>query len=122
MGKLSKTLRNSEDNGLLFWCPGCDTAHQIHHGKGPGPRWGWNHDVETPTFSPSVLVRWSQWTPPGTTPEIREKIKKGEIQQVEVQHVCHSFVKDGQIQFLGDCTHALANRTVDLPSWPEEMD
>jgi len=29
--------------------------------------------------------------------------------------VCHSFVTDGRIQFLGDCTHNLAGQTVDLP-------
>jgi len=31
--------------------------------------------------------------------------------------ICHSFVTDGQIQFLGDCTHKLAGRTVPLPAW-----
>jgi hypothetical protein len=31
--------------------------------------------------------------------------------------VCHSFVTDGRIQFLTDCTHAFAGRTVDLPEW-----
>jgi len=29
--------------------------------------------------------------------------------------VCHSYVTDGRIQFLADCTHALAGLTVDLP-------
>ena len=29
--------------------------------------------------------------------------------------VCHSFVTDGRIQFLGDCTHDLAGHTVELP-------
>ena len=29
---------------------------------------------------------------------------------------CHSFIKDGQIQFLGDCTHSLAGQTVALPN------
>lgn len=28
--------------------------------------------------------------------------------------VCHSFVFDGEIRFLGDCTHALAGKTVPL--------
>jgi hypothetical protein len=31
--------------------------------------------------------------------------------------VCHSFVTDGRIQFLEDCTHELAGQTVDLPEW-----
>jgi hypothetical protein len=34
--------------------------------------------------------------------------------------VCHSFVTDGKIQFLSDCTHALAGQTVALPDWPTE--
>ncbi|MHC8396108.1 hypothetical protein ACYZT8_21075 [Pseudomonas sp. LB3P93] len=34
--------------------------------------------------------------------------------------VCHSFVIDGCIQFLGDCTHELASQTVDLPEWSDE--
>jgi len=33
--------------------------------------------------------------------------------------VCHSFVTDGRIQFLGDCTHTLAGQTVDLPDWTD---
>ena len=32
--------------------------------------------------------------------------------------VCHTFVTDGRIQFLSDCTHALAGQTVDLPDIP----
>jgi hypothetical protein len=32
--------------------------------------------------------------------------------------VCHSFVTDGRIQYLGDCTHAMAGQTVDLPDIP----
>lgn len=27
------------------------------------------------------------------------------------------FIRDGQIQFLGDCTHALAGKTVPLPEF-----
>ena len=29
-------------------------------------------------------------------------------------YVCHSFVREGKIEFLGDCTHALKGQTVDL--------
>ena len=28
---------------------------------------------------------------------------------------CHSFVREGRIEFLGDCTHAMVGQTVDLP-------
>lgn len=100
MAALSKVLRSLEGNGLLFRCPGCDSGHMIRHGDGPGPRWTWNGNAEKPTFQPSVKVTYDgadagiDGAPPA---------------------ICHSFVTDGRIQFLGDCTHALAGQTVDLP-------
>lgn len=102
MSQLSAVLRSAEGGRLMFWCPGCDGAHAIAYGAGPGPRWGWNGDAERPTFTPSVLVRYDgadagrDGAPPA---------------------VCHSFVRAGRIEFLGDCTHALAGQTVDLPAW-----
>ncbi len=62
--------------------------------------WTWNGDRERPTLSPSVLVTCEYGD---DTPPLR----------------CHSFVADGQIQFLGDCSHALAGQTVELPELPE---
>ena len=32
--------------------------------------------------------------------------------------LCHSHVREGRIQFLSDCTHALVGQTVDLPDIP----
>lgn len=99
MGALSKILRSAEGGRLLFWCPGCDGAHQVAVGDGPGPRWGYNENPEAPTFTPSVFVN-----PPGPYHNPGAEI-------------CHSFVTDGRIQFLGDCSHALAGQTVDIPAW-----
>lgn len=31
--------------------------------------------------------------------------------------VCHYFLRNGQIQYLGDCTHAMRGQTVPLPAW-----
>lgn len=101
MGALSATLRNSEGGRLTWWCPGCDGAHQIATGEGPGPRWGWNGDAEKPTFTPSVLVRYDGADAGNGGPPA----------------VCHSFVVDGHMQFLGDCTHGLAGQTVPIPPW-----
>lgn len=122
MGRLSSILRSVTDNGLMFWCPGCDGPHVIHHGEGAGPRWSWNGDVGKPTFSPSVLLQWDQWVPAATSPEMMEKIRSGEIVQTREHHVCHSFVTDGRIQFLSDCTHHLAGQTVEIPPFDEEWD
>ncbi|MNU33608.1 hypothetical protein D3C71_221710 [compost metagenome] len=101
MSKTSK-VRATNDGRVMFWCPGCDGAHGINVGTGPGPRWGYNDNPDAPTFTPSIKVtggmidgKWSDTA------------------------CCHSFVNEGRIQFLGDCTHALAGQTVDLPPWDD---
>lgn len=81
-------------------------------GEGSGPRWGYNGNPDAPTFTPSVLVR-------GTVPitdQERDRILAGE-KFGPAPLVCHSFVTDGKIQFLDDCTHALAGQTVPLPDF-----
>jgi hypothetical protein len=102
MAAVSRKLRGVVDGGLLFWCPGCDGAHQVKVGEGAGPRWGYNGDPDSPTFTPSVLVTYSGLDAgiDGAPPAI-----------------CHSYVKDGRIQFLADCSHALAGQAVDIPDF-----
>jgi len=63
------------------------------------PSWEFNGDYDKPTFSPSILM--TTW----------ESINETEKRDVR----CHSFVTDGKIQFLSDCTHELAGQTVELP-------
>lgn len=107
MGQLSRKLRGAADGYTIFFCPGCDCAHAIRVGAGTGPRWGWNGNADAPTFTPSILVTVT--VPPPREPDDPP------------DQVCHSFVTDGRIQFLGDCTHALAGQTVDLPDLPPYM-
>jgi hypothetical protein len=107
-------FRLAQGGRLLFWCPGCDGAHQVQIGDGPGPRWGFNGDHDRPTFTPSILVRGTQ----PITDDERDRIMNGE-RITPRPTVCHSFVRDGQIQFLNDCTHALAGQTVPLKPFDE---
>lgn len=103
--------------GIEWVCPGCQLLHHQLDGlhilpvdwtpeglqRSPnirGTSWGFNGNLDRPTFTPSVLSRWNAWTGRDTPPR---------------DCVCHSFVTDGRIQFLPDCTHALAGQTVDLP-------
>ncbi|WP_164828247.1 hypothetical protein [Sinorhizobium medicae] len=65
---------------------------------------GYNGNPDVPTFTPSVLV----------TNNGPDAGKDG-----PPPAICHSFVTDGRIQFLADCTHALAGQTVDMPGWEE---
>lgn len=60
------------------------------------PQWTFNGDLERPTFTPSIEAGWT-------------------VDGVRTPEVCHSYVTNGRIQYLGDCTHELAGQTVDLP-------
>ncbi len=53
-------------------------------------------------MSPSVLVQGNRY---------------GDEKNWRILSVEHSFIKDGMIEFLGDCTHKLAGQTVDLPEF-----
>lgn len=112
MARVSRKLRSCEDGYLLFWCPGCDGAHRVGVGDGPGPRWGYNGNADAPTFTPSILVRGTQ---PITDEERGIILAGGSVEKRPL--VCHSFITDGHIQFLGDCTHALAGQTIDIPDF-----
>lgn len=112
-------LRVAEGGILLFWCPGCDEAHQVRVENGhPGPCWGFNGDYTQPTFTPSVLVGTTSAGRPERNAGAPMKKRTGTKPPFKC-FVCHSFVKDGRIQFLGDCTHDLAGQTVSLPDFPQ---
>lgn len=57
--------------------------------------WTWNGSTEAPTLKPSVLT-------------------EGYSQREHRKFRCHSFINDGNVQFLGDCDHELAGQTVPL--------
>lgn len=98
--KASKTQKISQHAVLLpiqhspgkylFFCPGCQTGHMIN----TNPANGWpchrlTGTLDKPTVRASVLA-------PTRVPR------------------CHSFITEGRIEFLNDCTHELAGRTVEL--------
>lgn len=103
-------LRTAEGGYLLFHCPGCESAHTVRVAS-PGVAGGWtfNNDFDRPTFSPSILVTYNG-PDAGTDRGNGDKAPPA---------VCHSFVTDGQIQFLGDCTHSRAGQTVPLTAITE---
>lgn len=82
---------------VRFMCPGCKGYHVVDSS------WSFNGDVDRPTLSPSVLVR-------------------GYLETEDHPHggpvLCHSFVRAGWIEFLGDSAHVLAGTTVELPEIP----
>lgn len=55
--------------------------------------WTWNGSTEAPTLRPSVKTTGHDF-------------------------LCHSWINDGEVQFLSDCSHELKNKTVDLLDIP----
>ena len=112
----------SPNGRYSFICPGCGDHHEIPT-KTPlynGACWGFNGNVDNPTFTPSLLVRSGHYVPGHESDHCwctynKEQVEKGEDPASFTCHICHSFITDGKIQFLGDCTHHLAGKTVELP-------
>lgn len=88
-----------------FPCEIKEATHVKLHMPGPfplryipvilsGPRadtgcWSWNGDTEKPTLKPSIKT-WNH------------------------TNICHTFVNDGRVQFLEDCTHELRGQNLEL--------
>lgn len=96
------------DGTALFECPGCGVPHGIPVKSEGKSNWGWNGSLEAPTFTPSILVTYP------ANPNALEEFKEW-----KTERCCHSFVRDGHIQFLGDSTHPLAGQTVELPEFDQ---
>lgn len=90
-------FRLSDDGMYIFYCPGCNQYHyfRVNKEKG-GPCWDFNFDYYKPTVTPSVLITGKKR--------------------------CHSFIKDGQIQYLSDCEHHLAGQTIEMINYQESED
>lgn len=115
MSALGSKLRIGDHGGVaaaFFKCPGCNEVHMVTI-RGANT-WGFNENGDRPTFTPSVLVTGTQRL--SDEAHAAWMARKAPLPP-PVPMVCHSFVTDGRIQFLGDCTHALAGKTVDLPDW-----
>lgn len=106
--------RLAKDGLVMFHCPGCKCSHGVSTDPNnpnslTGAKWQWNGSLESPTFSPSILVRG---TVPTTDDEHR-RIMAGEVIEPKLL-VCHSYVRNGRIEYLSDCTHEFAGQTIDL--------
>lgn len=98
------------DGTLMFWCPACNEHHGIPVDGSRG--WTWNGDLDNPTVRPSILVRQTLY---GPSFETFSNYNGEHPPAISKQGICHSFVRNGKIEYCGDCTHSLAGQTVELP-------
>lgn len=104
------SLRTVDDHGtvydaLMFVCPACALPYTLDDGTTATPsgihllplkpsHWQRDGDVDAPTLTPSILTRGG---PHGD------------------DWVCHSYLRAGVFEFLGDCTHEYAGQRVPAP-------
>jgi len=102
-------------NGAIeFYCPGCKETHRINNN--PNHHWDFNGDVEKPTLKPSILERSGHYCDWASKDDCWCTYNKEHPDNPApfTCHICHSFVTDGRIQFLSDCTHDKAGQTLEL--------
>ena len=95
--KVAKLRESSRADGSHYaWhfkCPACRSVHQCDN------RWGFNGDLEKPTFQGSVLVH---------------AVTHGTPEAPVNRPRCHSVITDGKIAY---CDHAMAGQIADLLDW-----
>lgn len=110
-------------------CPGCGNDHALPtewtpSGMERSPHigactWGFDGNLDAPTFTPSIRATTGHYCNPGQSVGNCACDFQERFPDEEPWHhpcgICHSFVRAGRIEFLSDCTHALAGQTVELP-------
>jgi hypothetical protein len=73
--------------------------------------WSWNGSVDAPTLRPSVLTEGMQFL--NVAEDAADPVNWRPFR-------CHTWINDGQAQFLDDCSHELRGQTLDLLEVTEE--
>ncbi len=97
----TKEWEDQPGSGMMkINCPGCGTVHTIYTKESEHNKvvWGFNGNLDKPTFTPSVRITWPHTDEDGN--------KNNEC--------CHFHIVDGRIEFCGDCTHALSGQVLEL--------
>ena len=119
MTKIRKVQRSENTWQYHFVCPGCNEEHSFND-----ITWQFNQDFSKPTISPSYLITFDHASIENNKKHKEFYKEHGRYPTrkelpYDLHDRCHSFIKNGMIQFLGDCTHDLKNKTVELPDVDE---
>jgi uncharacterized protein DUF6527 len=90
---------------IMHWCPACSTLHgfAVKQPFRNGAHWTFNGDTSTPTFMPSMNISVGAYVDDAETHR---------------EERCHYFLRNGIIEYLNDCTHAMRGQHVPLPGIP----
>jgi hypothetical protein len=98
--KIRSLEKHAGSPDFVIFCPACRCGHGIwttNKNEVNNALWTFDGNMDRPTISPSILVRHTDFNGKDV--------------------VCHSFVNNGMIQFLGDCSHEMAGKTLELPEF-----
>ncbi len=93
MAKIFERIKEDEIQYRQYGyrCLGCECFHFFKIVE-DGGKHTFNKDMDNPTVTPSLLCDW-------------QGVPK-----------CHSYIKNGKVQYLSDCEHKYAGLTIDLPN------
>lgn len=89
MNKLRTAIDGRGRHIHSFHCVGCGHSH------GFDDTWTLSGSIENPTVQPSLLTRWN-------------------FGEENKENICHLFITEGRLHYLGDCTHEYAGKIVDM--------
>lgn len=112
---MSKLFRVPNGNLVRFWCPGCKETHQFN------TTWAISGTDDAPTVNPSVLVTSGHYVSAHKSGDSCWCTYNKEHPDKPGPSCsrCHSFIRNGSIEFLGDCTHELKGKTVPMEEYRE---
>lgn len=111
-------IKDFGEGRYSFYCPGCKQSHiyfvNSPHWTKDSPGWTFNGDMDRPTFEPSLLNTWGKYAKPDFVEDPDFPNSSGR---------CHLFVRNGIIEYCGDCTHELNGQGVEMvelgpEGWP----
>lgn len=107
------------DGRVGFNCPGCSSVHAVPVNGTFSPSWGFNGNLDSPTFTPSIKAEWTSFSEQGKA-DYEDWYAAGMPDRKGVEfdrcpHICHSFVTNGVIEFCPDSTHSLSGQKIPMP-------
>lgn len=99
-------------NGYVHFCPGCKDAHVIPD------TWACDGNMDSPTFSPSVLLTGVKTLVDQDTGEWDWIVDRDGNYTKEPMR-CHYVLTNGVLNYCSDSVHALSGLNIALPEMPD---